>query len=425
MKVYDVYDYRAAARLAEYAIDKAGFYTEYAYKIRESLKGRRYVVVTDEGFMAGSEPRPYFYVYSVSVDPVAWALERNPSLGVDMLTYDRFVDFEPIEVKAVYVFHAGRWVPYKPRYVYRIVVDRPERVTQVREAFLTREALENGIYASGFNIKYTVRVSWDNGFHPLGWRPLWLDPKSFEFRPPLGVEILVFDIEVVNNELYIVSMLRHRLGDEPRHDDVETVVCRAGRECDELLKSFRSARVVYGHNIVGFDIPHLLRNWAIPELILASKLDGVKILATHGNSFQIGASRSLYAVAKRLRRAAGVTDEELRLKEESDRILTSGDINLITKYNRNDVVLTAKIGNVILPFIYGVAGLLGAPPSVVQELPAGVLSEYLLFRILEYRRVIPGYKESNARMEGSKVLLPCAVGSASKTLLDFLNNLDS
>lgn len=421
MKLYTVFDSRRVRRYIDMSLMRGAFYTQELYKIRDEAKKSLYVYVAEEGFGFGVDPRPYFYVYSVSgVDPLSWILERFPTFGVNLLTFEKTYDVEECRPRAVFHFQGGRWVPVRPTHCYKLVFSRPEEVAYNREYVLSDEALRDGIYATGFNIKYAVRVTWDRFRGVLGYEPLWVNPSTIDKLKPLGYKVFVFDIEVVNKETYIVSVLRHVVGEEPRIDDVETIVCRAGRECDELLKLFRGARVVYGHNIVGFDIPHLLRNWAIPELILSSKLDGVKILSSHGQSFQIGASKSLYAVARRLRRAAGITDEELRVKEESDRILSSGDIARIIRYNRNDVILTAKIGNVLLPFIYMTAALIGAPLDTVQELPAGVLAEYLLYRILEYRGVLIGYKRSSARMEGSKVLLPCAARQGFKSLLDYL-----
>ena len=390
---------------------------------REARRARYYAVFS-HGVEPGVDPAPYFYVYSVTdVDPIQYALAKRPDLGVDFLTYSSFIEWEEFQPAAVYAFIDGRWLPTRPTKAYIIKTVRPEHVAQVREVFLDEEAFKLGVYASGFNIKYPVRVAWDRGLYPLEHKPLWKAGANFDFRIPHGLELVVFDIEVLADGVIMVSLLRHRLGEEPSAENVETIICKEGRECDELLEAFRGARILYGHNILGFDIPHLLRRWFVPELALASKLDGVKILSTHGNSFQIGASRSLLAVAHRLKRQAGITDEELSIKEESGAILSSGDLEKIRRYNVNDVIITAKIANVLLPFIYSMAMLIGVPPSVVQELQAGVLAEYLLFRALESRGILPGYKQSKANMEGSKVLLPCSVTSTGQTLLDYLKSL--
>jgi hypothetical protein len=434
----DVYDSRTVTRLCSTA-SKSLYFEEYGgARLYNLAASKRYFVILGDGRVAaGSEPRPYFYVYGLDCRTVESVLAEVYASLVDFnaLALGEGVREERVDcqsdsgggggargegcVKAVFVFYDGRWVPAKAKCVYKISVPRPEHVRAAREPVLEASAETRVVYSSGFNIRYPVRVSWDLGLTYVGMKPLYIEEYIPDELPRPRIPILVFDIEVVGGEWLIVSFYRLRLLEEVEPGDVWTVRCRMGQYCDELIESFKGARIVYGHNILGFDIPMLLKKYFIRDLVLASKLDGVKILSAHGQSFQIGASKSLYAVAKRLREAAGIAKEELEIKARSDRILSSGDLGEIERYNRNDVVITAKIANVILPFVYLVSGLTAIPPSVVQELPAGLLAEYLLFRYYEYRGVLIGYKHSNARMVGSKVLLPGAL-SATRSLLDLL-----
>jgi len=292
---------------------------------------------------------------------------------------------------------------------HKYVVDDDYRVLRVLTSspnIIPR--LSEDLYAKGFkvsasNVRYVIRNCFDRFIRFFDTVPVYwgLDPTITEnISKAFG---LVIDVETVNGKPVLASTLVYHPFEEPKREAVKAY--KLPEEADELFEELNKFGIIYGHNIVGFDLPVLERSGiAIPK---HTKLlfDTSVVLATYGSSLGVGSARSLLDVAEILAKDVGITEEELSIKREVGGRVESLSWEEMTRYNANDVVLTAKILNSIAPFICTVSAVTGIPTHQVIELPSGMIAEYAFLRFMELLGYIPEYRYSTARLEGERVYL--------------------
>lgn len=414
MSAYDVVSYKALRRRMRLAGVKADV---------SALGPGDVLVVAQDGVYVASHT-PYFYVLSRRrlsdrdvVDMLA-VEAGEPMPGIDVEEVGNYTkgaevtppynaDGEPRPARLCALFEDGRWVKARigrDCHAYVVATVTPGEVRVYREA-----AEAAGLAWSMANVRYPVRVAWDYGLRFLSQEPLYKREEPPEEAPWPSGKILVFDIEVWGGNL-LLGYLEWD-GGEPRRDDVGHLTACIGEGCsvpdqsDEIRRLLRSHRILYGFNILGFDLPQLGQAGLLePEALLSSWLDASLIVNNYGQSLGVGEAKSLKAVAERLASDAGVTREELSEKELGKRVLKAGNLDEIARYNTNDVVLTAKIGRPILTFLFTQSAMLQVPPSVAQELSAGLLAEYFLARRMEALGVIVQYRRPSADLTGSKTV---------------------
>ena len=405
------------------------------------------LVLTEEGLAPVEGHSPYFYV---AYTPSLRALEGEAPylvnavrrvLGVGgrdpFLEYlvreartlgNIFVGIYPVtgvtladDIDKCYVFVDGFWEKTSCT-VYRVSTFTPAQVRRAREwakekaetikgvlERLNRYACRHGLAlcrsrpsatVSAHNIRYPVRVAFDVDARFFGHLPLYYtdDVPS----PDIVGEVLVLDIEVVDDDRILVGLLPHVIGEEP--DPSRAVHVWLPDEDHVLLRYFDRYKVVVGFNTKNFDLPYIMKYIDKIHLYKQLHLDLVEVIATHAQSFQIGSARSLYAVAKVMADSVGITKEELDLKRRVSGRVRGLSVDDLIKYNTNDLVLTAKISNAIVPFVTTISAVTQIPPSIVSSLPAGLIAEYFLFRYYEVQGVLLGYRSEEPFLVGERVL---------------------
>jgi len=361
--------------------------------------------------------RPYFYVIYVG-DREELEARLSSSIGfmkaVSMLSISGgsvFADYEIIgEMKAV-LKENGLWRK-KTAWIAKVVCDSPSMVPLVAERLASRYGRCNEEWClAAYNIRYPVRLGFDAGFRMYGFKPLYEGGDSYSLDNFKGV---VLDIEDLGDNRILVGLLPYRYGGEIDAGEASHFIL-PGQE-DELDKELDKYTTIIGFNILGYDLPRLWRIYYHPRLVIGLHLDLHRVVEQYGYAMGIGAGKSLYAVAKALKDQAGITREELELKRRIGGRVRGLSLEEVCKYNANDLVLTAKLANVIGGFVLSVSMVTGIPPSMVSTLPGGLVAEYYWFRYWERRGVILGYDESRPNNKGSKVLVE---DSVIPCLLDF------
>ena len=323
--------------------------------------------------------RPYFYA----------VCEREELLGP--------YDYEETELKPV-LMKGEKYVVTDDK-VYRVYGAMPNDIPRI-----ARELRGRGCRVGGFNVRYTVRVSFDLVDRYFRIRSLYEGGVDESFLDKLSrLRIGVFDIEVVDGRPRLVSVLEWSYGEEPRISDVLVYVLP--EETDELVKEMSRHRILSGYNILGFDIPWLKRAGIRIDEGKFAAFDLLYLLNTYGNALKVGSMRSLLEVSRELREEAGILEKELRLKEEGKRILKEGSLEKMAVYNANDVVLTAKLMNIFFPFAAALSAMTLVPIEEVVRLPSGMVAEYFAFRRLELEGYMPEYRETNVSLSASRVWL--------------------
>ncbi len=330
---------------------------------------------------------PYFYLI----------VEKSKVRAVQALLNTEDTDVEPDPRKPV-AFNGVKYVVNDDFKVLRVLTSSPNVIPKLSE-----ELYEKGFRVSASNVRYVIRNCFDRFIRFFDVVPIYwgLDPTiTDKISKAFG---LVIDVETVNGKPVLASTLVYRPFEEPRREAVKAY--KLPDEADELFEELNKFGIIYGHNIVGFDLPVLERSGiAIPK---QTKLlfDTSVVLATYGSSLGVGSARSLLDVAEILAKDVGITDEELGIKRDVGGRVESLSWEEMSRYNANDVVLTAKILNSIAPFIYTVSAVTGIPTNQVIELPSGMIAEYAFLRFMELLGYIPEYRYSPARLEGERVYL--------------------
>ena len=462
------------------------------------------LIVTDRGVEIGVGHYPYFYVFARKFGPSASRFARRLVSVLEKCAGagGEIVRVEDVTGKFDYVYWARcmrvdvdhvvcKWKKYKA-YVWKVYTREPYHVPIVKgrmEAVVEkardnlRELLEavkkdyeacvevfgkhtcsyaDILYSisrlsqastpdlgyavgfSGFNIKYTIRFSWDRDVRFFGVKPLYSGELSEDIR--FDIKVTVIDIETIGEkvagkaleekgstgtwewegarERIYVGVLEHVVGEEPREDNYTYFILP--EEADAFLKYLKGRRIILGHNIVGYDLRRIA--FVLGRLLYETEggrygsqrmavetvykllqqrlvLDNALILESHSSAFQLGAVRSLEDVARALAKEAGIPKEWIRLKARVGGRVGGLSLPELKRYNYNDVRLTAKIGNVFVPFIIAVSGLLQIPPSVVQTSFAGVLGESYMFRLFESHGILLGYMRAERVIEAPKVFI--------------------
>jgi len=266
---------------------------------------------------------------------------------------------------------------------------------------LSMELYSKGIKVSGNNVRYVIRNCFDRFVKFFDTVPIYwgLDPTISEnISKAVG---LVIDVETINGKPVLASTLVYRPFDELKREAVKSY--RLPEEADELFEELNKYSIIYGHNIIGFDLPVLERSGIGVNRGTKLLFDTSVVLATYGSSLGVGSARSLLDVAEILAKDVDITEEELRIKREVGGRVDSLSFDDMCKYNANDVILTAKILNTIAPFIYTVSAVTGIPTHQVIELPSGMIAEYSFLRFMEIQGYVPEYRESGARLSGERV----------------------
>lgn len=256
---------------------------------------------------------------------------------------------------------------------------------------------------SAHNVRYVVRNCFDHDVKFFNSIPLYYGFDETVIRNIEKVNALIIDVEVINGEPKLASCYLYSPFTPIRKDDVITLELPS--QLDELSRLIRSTPLIAGHNLLGFDLPVIERLGVTIDDTKKSIFDIVYTLNTFSQSFQIGSARSLLDLAIVLKSKAGITDEEISIKRLSRKILRSGDWEEIVKYNINDIVITAKIMDMIFPFIATLSAFTQIPLSECTSLPAGMIAEYFLLRFCELQGFVPEYTKVSVKLSGERVWL--------------------
>lgn len=395
-------------------------YAKLVEKLRESL-GQSAVAGVGRLGVRGSGAANR--LGEVDEDPVRrYLLVESLKLGNMFTNYYPILDVAPADnISECFFYRGGFWEKDKCT-AYRIVVPKPaevrlrrdwakEKMQVVLEALKRVKRLccrlglklcnhEPAVTVAAHNIRYPVRVAFDIDAQFFGYKPLYYtdDVPS----PDAIGEVLVLDIEVLDNDRILVGLLPHRIGEDPDPSNADHLWLPD--EVDRLKEYFERFRVVVGFNTKNFDLPYIMKYVEKPLIYNQLHIDLVEVIATHAQSFQIGSARSLYAVAKVMADSVGITKEELDLKRRVSGRVRGLPENELIRYNTNDLVLTAKISNAIVPFVTTISAVTQIPPTIVASLPAGLIAEYFLFRYYEVQGVLLGYRSEEPFLVGERVL---------------------
>ena len=328
---------------------------------------------------------PYFYVIA----------RLNELRYVNILAQNEGVYLEETDYKAI-IYDGTRYRVDNRFKVIKVVTSSPLEVPRV-----SLEAQQLGLRVSAMNVRYHVRNTFDRNIKFFNIIPLYYGFDCEAIDKIRKLRILTLDVEVIDDRPVVCSTLSMNLLDEVSKENVKTY--RLPSEADELRKEIQKHYAIVGHNLIGYDIKYLKKIGIDIDPTRRVLIDNAVILSTHGYSLQVGASKSLYAVSRVLSEEAGITDEELKIKEEGIGRVTRMPFEDLCKYNRNDVVITAKLTNVILPFCLVVSGITQVPLTEAISLRAGMISEYALLRFCELQGFIPEYRKIGCKLTASRV----------------------
>jgi len=330
---------------------------------------------------------PYFYALFDSLDKArAWVrlYGRNQSIKI------KYTDYRPVIMKG------SKYVVEKNGVVLKIYTESPSDIPEINESLR-----KLGVKTSGFNIRYIVRNCYDYNVRFTGTKPIFIGFDDNIVKNLSKITYGVVDVEAEGNKPIVASFYKKRLFNEIVKDDVETFILP--KQGDELVKAIYSVPIIVGHNIKGYDFPLLQGAGYNLKLYPGFKLDTVEALNNYGSAFGVGAIRDLYSIARLLKDEANITDKELELKGKIKGEIRGLPLETIVEYNKNDVVITSKIADIILSFLLAVSGMFQIPVSEVVELPPGLIAEYTVFRDMELKGYIGEYRPVEASLRGERV----------------------
>ena len=280
--------------------------------------------------------------------------------------------------------------------VYRVHTKNPSQIPD-----LSHRLKSLGFKVSAHNVRYVIRNCFDLDIRFYNMIPLYRALDITAIDKIKSVKALVIDVEVIEGKPRLVSTYEFSPLSEIDKDDVESLWLPEDQgKLEQLIHRYP---IIAGHNIVGFDIPVLKRYGVLLEEKRKLLFDITLLLETYGNNFGVGSARSLLDVATILKEDAGITDDELELKKRVKGRVDRLPKEELVKYNVNDIVLTTKILNIFMPFVFVISGLVQVPPSEVLSLPSGMVSEYYLLRYIEMLGYVPEYRPIATVLSGERV----------------------
>ena len=354
-------------------------------------KSGKLVLIHDDGTIETVEAvSPYFYtIVEGSKVKILKAVLQGEDTWIEE------------EWKTAVVLKNGRYTVDRNFRVFRVYTASPSQVPR-----LSSTLVERGFRVSASNVRYVVRNTFDRNVMFFDAIPLYYGFDAELNKKIASVRGLVIDVEAVEGRPILASLYEYRPFEEVRRDNV--ISLELPKEMDELSKYLARYTVIYGHNILGFDIPVLERAGLVVDRLTKLFFDTSVVLTTYGSSLGIGSARSLLDVASIMREEVGITDEELEIKKRVRGRIDRLSREELVRYNANDVVITCKILNAIAPFIFSVAAATQIPTSEVISLPSGMVAEYSLLRYMELQGYVPEYRHSGARLSGERVYLDAA-----------------
>jgi DNA polymerase elongation subunit (family B) len=353
---------------------------------RLDSKNGKLIEIEDAGDYREVDTVPaYFYVL----------VERGRELAVERVidgdeAWIEYTNLTPVIMKG------GRYEPAPDYRAVKVCSRSPALVPRLASA-----AMSLGFRVGASNVRYIVRNTFDLNVVFFDSVPLYygFDPQAVEnIRQVKG---LVLDVEAVDGKPVLASVYVFNPLSEVRRQDVITLELPSQE--GELRKMLRDYPLIAGHNILGFDLPLLKRYGIELDTLTKSVVDTSVVLSIYGQSLGVGSSRSLLDVSIMLREQAGITEEELEVKRRIKGRVERLGREEMALYNANDVVLTAKVLNVIYPFLAYMSAATQIPLSEIQTLPPGMVAEYFLLRYIELLGYAPEYRLTQAKLEGERV----------------------
>lgn len=348
-------------------------------------KNKKFIVLNDNNSVEEKDlKQPYFYVI----------IEKNKVPILQRILNQEDVWLEK-DWKEPIIYKNGKYEIDNNFEVYKVYTKSHIQIPKISE-----NIKKYGFRISASNVKYSVRQSFDYDIHYFDTIPLY-HAFDFEIIEKLRkLKILVIDIESIKSKPVLASVYWYKPLEEIRKDDIMSFWLP--NEKDNLQKVINEASIIAGHNIIGYDIPMLKRMELNLDTFKKLIFDTTLVLTVHGNSLGVGSSKTLLDVAAILSKDANITEEELKIKKESGGKIEKLTRENLLKYNRNDVVITSKILNVIFPFIATVSALTQIPTTEVAILPSGIIAEYFLLRYNELLNLVPEYRSINIDLTGDK-----------------------
>ena len=331
---------------------------------------------------------PYFYVL----------VPRNKLRYVNAILKTESIGLEPLLNYKAVVWNGEKYVVDRRYVPVKVICESPTQVPKI-----ANNLFEMGLKIGYHNIRFIVRNCFDLDVRFFDTIPLYYTFDTSIIDNIEKVKGLVIDVEVIDNEPRIVSYYEYRPLQDVEKDNVGTL--ELPKQFDDLIDLFNKHTLIMGHNIVGFDIPVLERQGLVINKMIKVLFDTSVVLSTHSPSLQVGSARSLYDVSVVLKDKANITDEEINIKKTMGWRLRSLSLDELIRYNINDVVLTAKILNIIFPFCAIVSAYSQIPLTEITSLPAGMVAEYMLARYCELLGYIPEYRPTQAKLVGERVYL--------------------
>ena len=352
--------------------------------VKVDYKKRKLLLIKNNGAVEERDTiAPYFYVIC------------KPSQCKSLQALLPEIGIKP-DWRTPVILKNDRYEPDTIHKVYKIYTESPSQIPD-----LSSRLKSLGFRVSAHNVRYVVRNCFDLDIRFYDIVPLYRALDITAIDKIRRVKALVIDVEVVEGKPRLVSVYEYSPLSEIQKDNIESLWLPEDQERLEQL--IRKYPIIAGHNIVGFDIPVLKRYGILVEEKRKLLFDTTLLLVTYGNSLGVGSARSLLDVATILKEDAGITDDELELKKRVKGRIDKLSKEELVKYNVNDVVLTAKLLNIFMPFVFVISGLTQIPPSEVLSLPSGMVAEYFLLRYIELLGYIPEYSPINARLSGERV----------------------
>jgi len=335
--------------------------------------------------------KPYFYVIIPDTfNDLFIKLAKSSNMNVEQ------VNKYPI------IWNGSKYIVSFNHSVFKVICESPTQVPKLANQVLQfNRKFDTRI--SAHNVRYVVRNTFDKDVRFFNAIPLYYGFDSTIIENISKVKALIIDVEVINGEPRLCSCYVYRPFTEVKKDDV--ISLELPNQLDELAYLIRRHSLLAGHNLIGFDIPIIRKLGIMFDDVKKSIFDIVYTLNTFSQSFQIGSARSLLDLAIVLKEKAGITDEEIEIKRKSRKILKSENWDEIVKYNINDIVLTAKIMDMIFPFIATLSAYTQIPLTECMSLPAGMIAEYFLLHYCEIQGFIPEYTRVSVTLSGERVWL--------------------
>ena len=304
--------------------------------------------------------------------------------------------------KTPIIYNGEKYVISNDHAVLKVAVESPTQVPKVSSQILQfNKKFDTRI--SAHNVRYVVRNTFDHNVTFFNSIPLYYGFDDSIIDKIAKTKALIIDVEVIDGIPRLCSCYVYKPFTPVNKDDV--ISLELPNQIDELAKLIREHVIIAGHNVLGFDIPVIKKVSVHIDLNRKVIFDNVYTLNTFSQSFWIGSARSLLDLAIVLKDKCGITDTEIEIKKKSRKILKSGNWNEIIQYNINDIVLTAKIMDMIYPFVATLTAFTQIPFTEVMSLPAGMIAEYFLLRFCELNGFVPEYRRTDIDLKGERVYL--------------------